>query len=639
VFTFSFARPAILVLVGLLTVATALAPFDVAIAAGPAAAPDAKKSDSAPTLKIRPDEHDFGQVIVSLMSAPKTVTVTNNSKSASIEFTSIVAAPPFAIQSDQCSGSPLTAGNSCKVEVRFHPTTTGKVKDKKALTFTDSAKKSSQYVELLGQGIVGSTPTPAATATPTVTASPTVTQTSADTPTATPTKACDGTCTPTATLTSAATNTATWTPTPSVGPTPTPTTHPTFPPTPTISPTPNGSATPTVTATATCTPESEPTPFVVGKVLIAGGQASNGTSLNTAEVFNPVTNTFTLTTAPALGGSNMMDGRYSHAAAPLHSTGGDILLSGGFDSTGVAKSTETFSGTTNQFTLGADMLDSRQGHTATSLARFQVLIAGGQDAGGTVLNSAEVVNGTAPGLMNTARVGAAAVVEKAAVGVSRSDTCPGPVIVTGGSDGVSALQSAELFDPNSLSFTLTDAASLGGSQMNAARVFHTATLLSNSGNLLVLVAGGEGVAGTAQASAEIFTVATNTFTLTTALGGTNMTVARAKQTATALGPTTVLLAGGIDSSGIALASAETFDLSTNSFTAVGSMHSARFDHAAALLPNGKVLITGGEDGSGNTLNTAEIFDPATNTFTLTTDPSLGGNNMNVARKLHTATAY
>jgi hypothetical protein len=101
----------------------------------------------------------------------------------------------------------------------------------------------------------------------------------------------------------------------------------------------------------------------------------------------------------------------------------------------------------------------------------------------------------------------------------------------------------------------------------------------------------------------------------------------------------VLIAGGIDSSGTALSTSEVFDLSTNSFTAVGSMHSARFNHAAAILPSGKVLITGGEDGSGNALNTAEIFDPVMNKFTLTTDASLGGNNMNVARKLHTATAY
>jgi len=178
--------------------------------------------------------------------------------------------------------------------------------------------------------------------------------------------------------------------------------------------------------------------------------------------------------------------------------------------------------------------------------------------------------------------------------------------------------------------------------MNAPRVFHTATF---TGGGSVLVIGGEGADGVAQATAEIFDASTNKFTLFTDLGGGNMTVARAMHTATTNGSQlqgqllgVLLIAGGIDSSGKALASAEVLN-NNFTFTAVGSMHSARFGHAAAALPGGKILITGGEDGSGNTLNTAEIYDPATQTFTLTTDPSLGGNNMNVARKLHTATAY
>ena len=45
----------------------------------------------------------------------------------------------------------------------FHPTATGKVKKKNGLTFTDSAKKSPQHVELSGHGIVGATPTATAT--------------------------------------------------------------------------------------------------------------------------------------------------------------------------------------------------------------------------------------------------------------------------------------------------------------------------------------------------------------------------------------------------------------------------------------------------------------------------------------------
>jgi hypothetical protein len=552
----------------------------VALANDPVSSPpDVKGRFFAAILKLKPERHDFGKVTATLHSAPLIVTATNKSRSASITFTSIVASSPFAIQSNGCTGA-LDAGKSCEVEVVFDPIGAGEVKNKRGLTFIDSAKKNPQHVELAGDGVVDPTPTPTATPTP----SPS----------------------PSASLTPSPSTTFTATPSPS----------------------------------ASCTPFEMPTPYVAGLVLIAGGQGSDGTPLNSAEVFNPATNRFTLTTAPALGGSNMNDGRYSHAAAATNTTNGGaaILVTGGVDASGVAKSTETFSGSSNQFSLGPDMTDSRQGHTATFLVGVtQVLVAGGQGASGTVLKSAEIV-GAASSTMNTARVNAAASVEKVYNAIVRN-SCPGRAVITGGSDGVSALQTAELFDPGSNSFTLTDDVSLGGSQMNAARIFHTATLLSNSGNLKVLVAGGEGVAGVAQASAEIFDVASNKFTLTTDLGGTDMNDARAKHTATAIGATTVLIAGGIDSSGNALATAEVFDLSTNSFTKVGSMHSARFDHAAAALSNGKILITGGEDGSGTTLNTAEIFDPGTNTFTLTTDPSLGGNVMNAARKLHTATPY
>ena len=539
------------------------------------------KDSSGARLKLKPEKHDFGQVTAMLQSALLTVTATNKSRSASIVFSSIVASAPFEIQSDGCSGVPLDAGKFCEVKVRFHPTTVGRVKDKRGLTFRDSGKNSPQNVVLEGDG------TPPPTTTPSMT------------PTATPTA------TPTPTITATAS-------------------------TPT--------ATATTTPTATCTPFSEPTPDVAGLALIAGGQASDGTALNSAEIFNPGTNMFTLTTAPALGGSNMNDARYGHAAAAIDTNfAPGVVVTGGFDATGVAKSTETFSGSTHQFTLGPDMTDSRQGHTATFLVgRTQVLVAGGKDASGNVLKSAEIV-GAAATTMNTQRVGAAAFTEKIYDSFGRN-TCPGMAVITGGSDGVSVLQSAELFDPGTNSFTLTDNI-FGGSQMNAARTLHTATLLDNSGNHRVLIAGGQGAAGVAQSSAEIFDPGNNKFTLTTDLGGTDMNDARAKHTATALGSDRVLIAGGIDSSGNALATAEVFDLSTNSFTRVGSMHSARFDHAAVALTNGKVLVTGGEDGSGATLATAEIFDPVTGKFTLTTDPSLGGNNMNVARKLHTATAY
>ena len=71
-FTFSSARPTVWVLVALLTAATGLVAYDVAVAADLATVPDAKNSDSTGTLKIKPDKHDFGKVIVPLTSAPVT---------------------------------------------------------------------------------------------------------------------------------------------------------------------------------------------------------------------------------------------------------------------------------------------------------------------------------------------------------------------------------------------------------------------------------------------------------------------------------------------------------------------------------------------------------------------------------------
>jgi hypothetical protein len=151
----------------------------------------------AGTLKLSPEKHDFGKVEAMGSSAPLTVTATNRSKSASISFDSIVATPPFAIQSDGCSGTPLAAGGSCQVVVEFRPMGTSRAKDKKGLTFTDTAKNSPQHVELAGVGI----PAPTATTSPTPTITTTPTAPPAPTMTPTPPAGPTTTLTPTATIT------------------------------------------------------------------------------------------------------------------------------------------------------------------------------------------------------------------------------------------------------------------------------------------------------------------------------------------------------------------------------------------------------------------------------------------------------
>jgi len=72
----------------------------------------------------------------------------------------------------------------------------------------------------------------------------------------------------------------------------------------------------------------------------------------------------------------------------------------------------------------------------------------------------------------------------------------------------------------------------------------------------------------------------------------------------------VLIAGGINSSGGVLSSAEVYDPATGTFSATGSMTTPRAGAVAAPLPNGEVLIAGGSNNSGSVLSSAEVYEPA-----------------------------
>jgi len=184
----------------------------------------------------------------------------------------------------------------------------------------------------------------------------------------------------------------------------------------------------------------------------------------------------------------------------------------------------------------------------------------------------------------------------------------GQVLVAGGCQLSCVLSaSAELYNPHTGTWTTTGS-------MNIARAYHRATLLPNG---TVLVEGGCSTQSCTSytSSAEIYNPSTHTWTATG-----SMSTARVNQTATLLQNGEVLVAGGSSRAGSNagnLASAEIYNPRTNTWTATGSMTTARIDHDAVLLPNGQALVFGGVDNHGVILDSAELYDPNRGTWTAT----------------------
>jgi hypothetical protein len=290
-----------------------------------------------------------------------------------------------------------------------------------------------------------------------------------------------------------------------------------------------------------------------GLVLVAGGMNSSGTSLASAELYNPSNGVWSTT-------GSLNTARAYHTATLLPD--GFVLVAGGTNSGGYSAGAELYNPSNGVWTTTGSLHTGRAAHTAVLLPDGLVLVAGGAGSSGT----------------NTG----------------------GALPPSSGGGGSTPLSSCELYSPSNGTWSVTGA-------LNTARDYHTATLLPTG---LVLAAGGFGVSDSALASAELYHPATGEWTNTGSLH-----TARAGHSATML-PTGLVLAAGGGTSDSTLASAELYNPARGTWTNTGSLNAAREWHTATLLPIGTVLAAGGS-GSDTILSSGEQYDPTTGAWTWT----------------------
>ncbi len=403
-----------------------------------------------------------------------------------------------------------------------------------------------------------------------------------------------------------------------------------------------------------------------GKVLVGGGRNGNG-FLNTAELFDPVTQQWTLTgpmTVPRFRASATLLA-YASNATGLSRNGFALVAGGQSSASGVLDTSELYNPTTGSWIATANKLSRpRTSHSMTLLSNGDVLAVGGYSTAFQPINAVDIYDPLTDkwkvtNSLNTARFGHSATL-----------LTNGKVLIAGGIGANSeALNSIEIFDAANHDWTAEQ------NKMAVTRAFHSASLLPN-GSLFV-VGGFRAVQGGADNTGEIYsptsklwssagtfgeargahtaTIMANarvlivggasTGAITTALSsveffdpaigkwltqGSSPNQLRYDHTATLLANGRVLIAGGRDTNG-AMKFAEIYDPTTDTWTRTGDMKIARGDHRATLLRNGKVLVTGGVDGGGSVLDSAEVYDPVTGSWSLT------GNNMPNKRASHTAT--
>jgi hypothetical protein len=345
-----------------------------------------------------------------------------------------------------------------------------------------------------------------------------------------------------------------------------------------------------------------------GDVVIAGG----GTGSLTTATGLASTELWDFRHMQRVAGATMTTARALHLAVPLNDS--RVLIIGGVNASGVTLSScEIYDPATNNFAATGSMAIPRVLHAACRLADGRVMVAGGTstvqpDVVAALANTQNTVEIWSPA---TGTWSGANAISGARLAPALTLLSTNQVMASGGIQvsvflgipiSANSVTTVQRWNPATGSWS----AGASMSQARAGHHYNQVTLLDGR----VLMTGGVNMASIATAQsaapingAEAYNPATNSW------AAYNMPNARALHSATRLADGRVVVCGGAQGTLLATVPIDLVDVftpATNSWSIAPVLTGPRASHAAEVLPDGTLVLFGGQ-GASATLNTIETL--------------------------------
>lgn len=336
-----------------------------------------------------------------------------------------------------------------------------------------------------------------------------------------------------------------------------------------------------------------------GDVVISGG----GTGTLTAATGLASSEVWDFRHMKRLPGPTLAVARALHL--PVELNNGKVLLIGGADASGaVINACELYDPATNSYSPAASMVTPRILHAACRLADGRVMVAGGTStlqpdviaAISNVLSSVEIYNPTT----NTWSAGPALGGARLAPALT---LLPNNQVMVSGGVQVGFLFGVPISAASTTAVQRWNPATntwANGPNMSQARAGHHYNQVRLDDGR-ILMTGGTNVPSLLNATAaapingaELYNPATNSWATF------NMSQARTLHSANVLADGRVAICGGAQgtlTAPVSIDGVEVFDPSNNTWSIKPALNSPRAGHAAAMLPDGTLVLFGGQGAS------------------------------------------